>query len=315
MSEMVPLYGFGGGGTGATLTVTAPVGCTVTVSKDGKSKTRIVDASGVAVFKGLETGTWTVTITDGIQTSAPQTVTVTADYSAEISFNTIPDFTFTGDFEIVNDEDEPISNSLDNWKIRFLTSGELVFKSLKEANNVIDVFCVGGGAPGFPKSGSSGGGGGAGYTKTGRNVTVVEQETYSIHVGAGGTHTGAYGSDGGTTSAFGITADGGKTPTNTNNGGSGGSGGGGMGADGANGGNGGIDGNNGAGGTGGAGGSGQGTTTREFGETTGFIYAQGGGGWGYSTATPSVPNSGNGGNVWSLASSGIVIIRNAREVS
>lgn len=75
----------GGGGTGASLTVTAPAGCTVTVSKDGKTKTRTAGADGVAVFKGLSTGTWTVTITDGEQT-AQKTVTVTTDYSTAITF-------------------------------------------------------------------------------------------------------------------------------------------------------------------------------------------------------------------------------------
>ena len=86
MSTMVPMYGFGGGsGKGATLTVTAPAGATVTVSKDGKTKTKVSDSSGAAVFKGLSTGTWTLTITDGEQT-AQKTVTVTADYSTAITF-------------------------------------------------------------------------------------------------------------------------------------------------------------------------------------------------------------------------------------
>lgn len=86
MSISVPLYGFGGSGvSGATLTVTAPAGCTVTVSKDGKNKTKTAGADGTAVFKGLETGTWTVTITDGGQ-QASKNVTVTADYDTKISF-------------------------------------------------------------------------------------------------------------------------------------------------------------------------------------------------------------------------------------
>lgn len=80
------LYGNGGsGGTGATLTVTAPAGCTVTVSKDGKTKTKVADSSGLAVFKGLATGTWTVTITDGTDT-ATDTVNLVADYTKEMSF-------------------------------------------------------------------------------------------------------------------------------------------------------------------------------------------------------------------------------------
>lgn len=87
MSIAVPLYGFGasGGGTGGTLTVTAPANVTVTVSKDGKTKTKNSGTSGVVVFKGLASGTWTVTITDGSQTSS-KPVVVTADYSTVIAF-------------------------------------------------------------------------------------------------------------------------------------------------------------------------------------------------------------------------------------
>jgi len=75
----------GGGGTGCTLTITAPVGATVTISKDGKSKPSKVATTGTVVFKGLETGTWTITITNGTDT-ATKTVEVKADYSAEITF-------------------------------------------------------------------------------------------------------------------------------------------------------------------------------------------------------------------------------------
>ena len=73
------------GGSGGTLTVTVPAGCMVTVSKDGKTKTKTAGADGVAVFRGLATGQWTVTITDGEQT-AQKTVTITADYSTAITF-------------------------------------------------------------------------------------------------------------------------------------------------------------------------------------------------------------------------------------
>lgn len=75
----------GGGGAGATLTVTAPALCTVTVSKDGKAKTKTAGTDGLAVFKGLATGTWTVTITDGSQV-ASKVVNVTADYATSITF-------------------------------------------------------------------------------------------------------------------------------------------------------------------------------------------------------------------------------------
>ena len=80
------LYGNGGtGAAGGTLTVTALAGVTVTVSKDGKTKTRTADSSGIAVFKGLASGTWTVTISDGTQT-ASKPVVITADYSTLMAF-------------------------------------------------------------------------------------------------------------------------------------------------------------------------------------------------------------------------------------
>lgn len=84
---MIGRVNTGGGGTGGTLTVTAPANVTVTVSKDGKSKIKNSGTSGVVVFKGLASGTWTLAITDGSQTSS-KPVVVTADYSTVIAFFT-----------------------------------------------------------------------------------------------------------------------------------------------------------------------------------------------------------------------------------
>ena len=72
---------------GGTLTVTAPSGATVTVSKDGKTLTRVAGADGAVVFRGLETGTWTLSITDGTQT-ASKPVEIVADYATVITFFT-----------------------------------------------------------------------------------------------------------------------------------------------------------------------------------------------------------------------------------
>ena len=74
-----------GGSTGCVLTVTAPTGAVVTASRDGKTLTKTA-ASGTAVFRGLESGEWVLTMTDGEQTSQPQIVTVTNDYAAELTF-------------------------------------------------------------------------------------------------------------------------------------------------------------------------------------------------------------------------------------
>ena len=75
----------GGSGSGGTLTVTGIAGHTVTATKDGKTYTRTINSNGVAVFKGLATGTWTLTMTGDGQT-ATRTVTVTADYAVTITY-------------------------------------------------------------------------------------------------------------------------------------------------------------------------------------------------------------------------------------
>ena len=310
--------GGGGGGTGGTLTVTAPAGVTVTVSKDGKTKTKIAGSDGIVVFKGLASGDWQVTITDGTQT-ARKTAVITTDYSVVIGFSTIPEFTYTGDFEIVNDNDEQIAVSQDNWKIRFLTSGTLVFTALNGAENGIDVFCVGGGGNGGT---GYGGGGGGGYTTTGKAISVQAGQEYAIVVG-GPT---------GETSGFGVSAAGGSSGVSNNKGGDGGSGGGSGFAKG------GSDGRDGEKLGNYIAGSGQGTTTREFGEENGRLYAGGGGGGSTTSTAPGSggdggggdgaynktgsdgqPNTGGGGggggSTASSGGSGIVVIRNAREVA
>ena len=314
MSIAVPLYGFGAsGGTGGSLTVTAPANVTVTVSKGGKTKTKNSGVSGVAVFKGLKSGTWTVTITDGEQT-ASKSVDITTDYSVLMSFSTIPSFTYTGDYEIVDDDDNPITVSDGNWKIRFLTSGTLTFTELNGAENGIDVFLVGGGGNGSdsywnPDSSMNmpGAGGGGGYTATNAGVSVQLGKTYQIVVGSAG----------GNTTAFSFTAACGKNATKTSrgwaDGGDGGSGGGGCY------GTGGTDGADGVGSTYTNAGKGQGTTTREFGDANGTLYSTGGDG---GKGTAGKQNTGNGGagakndgSSGGSGGSGIVIIRNAREAA
>ena len=82
---MVGRTNTGGGGSGGTLTVTGIAGHTVTATKDGKTYTRTFNSGGVAVFKGLSTGTWTITMSGNGQT-ATRMVTITADYSLTIAY-------------------------------------------------------------------------------------------------------------------------------------------------------------------------------------------------------------------------------------
>ena len=303
-----------GGGAGGVLTVTVSPGELVTVSNSDKSQAKAANASGVAVFKGLKAGPWTVAVTRNGKPTA-KTVIVVTDYSVSIPLSTIPEFTYTGDYEIVNDSDEPITVSQDNWKIRFLTSGTLTFTNLNGAENGIDVFLVGGGGNGETIRGARGGGGG--YTKTVKGVSIAIATPYTVTIGASS----------GTSSAFGASANGAS-------GANGGSGGGGGGSSSGTPGNGGSNGGNGTAGNVSNGGTGQGTTTREFGESTGKLYSGGGGGSaayagaaGDSTAGAGanfggaakngVANTGGGGGgaydgTAGRGGSGIAIIRNAR---
>lgn len=306
----------GSGGASGTLTVTAPAGVTVTAARDGKSYTRTANAEGVAVFKGLSGGTWVVTISDGVRPPATVSAAIVTDYDVVIDFEMIPVFTYTGDYEVVSDNDEPITSSQGNWKIRFLTSGTLTFTDLRGAANGIDVFLVGAGG-GCNTWDSNWGqhGGGSGFTTTARQVSISEGQPYEISIGAGG----GLNAIGGTTSAFGAEALGGNPAIKTG-GGTGGSNGGGYNYSGGS-----SDGN-----------PGQGTTTREFGESEGKLYAGGGAGGGSSLdkfsggeggggATGRNGETNTGGGAGGSASSspqsiqyggsGIVIIRNAREAA
>lgn len=207
-----------------------------------------------------------------------------------------------------------------NWRIKSLSSG--TFTPLK--NMVVDAFLVGAGGG---KGSARCGGGGAGYTTTVRSITLAANTAYQITIGAAGKNgstgnstSATDGTDGGTTSAFSIVAAGGKGSTTgrgtggTGRSGDGGSGGGGYISGGSNGvrgsAAGGTDGRDGTTATT-AGGKGQGTTTREFGEADGDLYASGGG----DNLTATVPNSGNGGAYNVEPADGIVVIRQHKEVA
>lgn len=77
----------GGGGSGGTLVVTGVAGDTITATKDGKTYSRTFNSAGKAVFRGLATGTWALTMTNGSQT-VTRNVTITADYSLTMAYFT-----------------------------------------------------------------------------------------------------------------------------------------------------------------------------------------------------------------------------------
>ena len=304
----------------------------------------IVSGNSNYSFKLSEDGTYTVCVKifDKVANSAIVSNTIIAsevkvtyelisnNYScSNSSVGSSPIFTYTGNCEIVDDNNG-------NWKVRFLTNGDLTFTRDVD----IDVFLVGGGGSGggwqgTTESATGSGGGGGGYTKTSVNVAITSNVSNPIVIGEGGAAINAKSSNGkagGSTSAFGITVAGGKGGNGSSyphSGGDGGSAGGTRGYCGA------TDGANHTGVSGTRTSIGQGITTREFGESTGALYASGGGGNSSSdcgiggsgggnnsvlaTAGQANTGSGGGGAWWESSNmksgaggSGIVIIRNSR---
>lgn len=201
-------------------------------------------------------------------------------------------YTYTGSHEKIDD-------GSGNWRIKFKSSGTLKFTNLGKWDGKLDVFCVGGGCAGSSGSWNDasynyGKAGSGGYTKTQKSVQVTANTAYSIVIGAGGQRHFA---SGGSTSAFGVTAGGGTKL-------GGGSGGGAYGNGAVN--NGGSNGGNGdpqnAANIGidhwSSPGKGQGTTTREFGESTGTLYAGGGGAGGNGSAQAKGGSGGGGNGAW-----------------
>lgn len=230
-----------------------------------------------------------------------------------------PKFTYTGTYEYIDDGGG-------NWRIKFLTSG--VFKPLK--NMTVDAFLVGGGAAGKGVSWSAYGGSG-GFTTTVKEIALTKNTEYNVVIGAGGIGNGTAG--GASTGFTGIAEGANSTP------GKGGSGGAYMKYSGGVTQNAGSDGANGSDYS-----PGQGSTTREFGESTGDLYAGGGaaaylsggtsgivlakagegGGGGISGLVPlsGTPNTGGGGcgkegssATQGAGGSGIVIIRKHKEAA
>lgn len=235
-----------------------------------------------------------------------------------------PVYSYTGSHQLVDDGNY-------NWRLKLLTSGTLKFTSLGNSAGFVQVFMVGGGGGGYYHAG-----GGGGYTKTESLNNVVLNTAYQVVIGAGGIGNGSGTGSGGATSIFDFSVNGGKQPTKWDCGGNGGSGGGEKERAG---------GSNGSdGGTRGWSetwpGTGQHTTTREFAEAGGTLYAGGGGGgkavrnppgaeggagggghggWGSAPNAPANGDTntggGGGGNYDGTngnGGSGIVVIRNAR---
>lgn len=290
------------GGTGQTSVDSTPTSGSKKMCTSGGIYTAINDLK-TSVSNGKSAVASAIT-DKGVSTSATASFDTMAANIAKIKVNDLPvagtDFTYTGDYTVdYNDKN-------DYWTLKFLTSG--TFKPLKAMS--VDVFLVGGGAGGATVSiANEAPGGGSGYTSTNKKVSLTANTEYAIVIGEGG----AAANNGGTSSAFSKSVNGGNKGSGSANsakGGNGGSGGGGRTS-----GEGGVDGADG-GGTSGYGGTGQGTTTREFAETNGRLYSTGGGSSKSTTSgqagSKNTGDGGSGGTVGGKGGSGIVVIRTAQ---
>ena len=334
--------GGGGSSTKSTIIVSIDTGSTVGIYDSTYTtlvKTAIEKSAGQFWFTGLDNGTYYIKATKGSDTATTSyTITEYGVYRIGMSYDTRPVFTYTGSYELVDDTDTDISAETvwqGDWKLRLLTSGTLTFSKV---DNEIDVFLVGGGGGGIAGGMSYPGSGAGGYTTTALGVSITKNSPYSIIIGEGGDNA-----NGGVSSAFEQSAEGGTRGWSGNDFTNGGGGMGGSGGA-SEGGTAGTDGGNGSGtGSGrncyynestsrwvvGTSGTyttyttnkGQGTTTREFGEPSGTLYASGGANTkDKSSYINGAANTGNGGEGGYNAGnkrggkggSGIVIIRNAR---
>ena len=309
--------------------------CEITIDSEGLAS---IELTGSGKFEGLTCTGNSITLTCNTNLGSEELVNPLLSYScANAKAGSSPYvLNYTGNCTVIDDGNG-------DWRVKFLTSGTLTISKALD----VDIFAVGGGGNGGDGgSGSYGGaGGGGGHTTTVRLQNLVAGTSYNVTIGGSqaassfGSFCQAQGGSGG---------DDGKKGAS---GGSGGSGGGGNGSysttsanrDGGYGGsNGGSGGSTSNGGATNFGGSGQGTTTREFGEANGTLYAGGGGGAscyhpngdgyggsggsggggvggrrnvGGSNGAANTGGGGGGGGVNSYGGaggSGIVIIRNAR---
>lgn len=90
MTDMVPMYGFGGGGQGGgRIRVYVDPGSQVTLTQTygGKTKTAVADSKGQALFKGLDGGQWEAVATLNGQTANGSTI-VSLDYQIRLTYFT-----------------------------------------------------------------------------------------------------------------------------------------------------------------------------------------------------------------------------------
>ena len=207
------------------------------INEYGVKEDVAVDTSGSGTHRfsveqtgSYEIGVYRVSPYVGIESEAKDyasgTVSITADKQTvdiTLAYITVPEFTYTGTYRLTSDDEKDLTSTDGDWNIVFLTSGTIRFTKLNGAANGIDVFALGGGGNGgggtVKTAGgynyySGGGGGGGGYRTSTFDVDITVNTPYEIIVGG----------QGGTSSAFSVSASGGGNGGAEQGGGPGGDG-------------------------------------------------------------------------------------------
>ena len=204
------LFGDGISDTDAALSKVAD-----TIKAIGDVRVKVVDPNGNPIQGAIITGLYgtPTTASDGTAHGVLQTnpISISSPY-IDLKDQTADASTYAGSFNVLN----IVLPSIEEGGVKRIASSRII--KFSKMTKTIDVCCVGGGGGGgvtlTPESGSydyaSGGGGGAINNSYG--ISVIYNQPYSIVVASG---AAAYSGDqehqtrGGTTTAFGISSQGG----------------------------------------------------------------------------------------------------------
>lgn len=139
-------------GDKSVLLVYAPAGSKVTCAKGNVIK-QAVERDGLWRFNSLENGQWVITAAlNGRQACVKKDITEFGVYRVTLSYRIIPAFTFGGDYEIVDDDDRPISDLEaweSDWNIKLKSSGDFVPTDMYSFDGRVDIFGIGGGGTAY----------------------------------------------------------------------------------------------------------------------------------------------------------------------
>lgn len=198
-------------GDKSVLLVYAPAGSKVTCAKGNVVK-QAVENNGLWRFNSLENGDWTVTGTlNDKKATVIKSIPEFGVYRETLQYSMIPEFTFDGAYDLVDDDNIPIQNTQNwekNWNLILKESGNFYISNMRSLVEV-DIFGVGGSGGTYRTfSGIGRRRGHGGSVASYYNERIERNTPYPIMIGAAAPNNEVPGGD---TSGFGHTWKGGAT--------------------------------------------------------------------------------------------------------